>query len=242
MNQVRPNNLLALLSRTEDALLFASLSDFSAERHVVLQRAGEPTEFVYFPTAGMISFLSVMQNGEAVETAAVGYDNGAGFNTALSGKNANSQMIVQLAMQSRRISNELFRQAYEHSAGVRLMVHIGNEMLIEQTQQSAACHALHEAEQRLARWLLQSHDFAGQDTLDLTQDFVSEMIGVRRTTVSVLAMTLQGEGLIKYRRGHVTVVDREGLERRCCECYALVAKNRSPHNHPHLKPIAIPPQ
>src|ERR1700712_3127906 len=127
MNQVRPNNLLALLSRTEDALLFASLSDFSAERHVVLQRAGEPTEFVYFPTAGMISFLSVMQDGEAVETASVGYDKAAGFNTALSGRNANNQMIVQLALQSWRIPNEQFRKAYEHSQAVRHMVHVGNE-------------------------------------------------------------------------------------------------------------------
>jgi CRP-like cAMP-binding protein len=114
-------------------------------------------------------------------------------------------------------------------------------MLLEQTQQSAACHALHEAEPRLARWLLQCHDYAGQDTLDLTQDFVSEMIGVRRTTVSLLATTLQAEGLIKYRRGHVTILNREGLERRCCECYALVVKNRTFH-HPVLRPLAVPPQ
>src|SRR3954470_20139290 len=91
------------------------------------------------PTAGMISFLTVMQDGEAVETAAVGYDNAAGCNTALSGRNANSQLIVQLAMQSRRISTEQFRKAYEHSAGVRHIVHLGNELLIEQTQQTAGC-------------------------------------------------------------------------------------------------------
>jgi len=194
MNQVRPNKLLALLNRTDETLLFSNLTDFSADRHEVLQRAGEPTDFVHFPTAGMISFLAVMQDGEAVETASVGYDNAAGFNTALSGRNANNQMVVQLAMQSQRIATEQFRIAYEHSSGVRRMIHVANEMLIEQTQQSAACHALHEAEQRLARWLLQSHDFAGQDTLDLTQDFVSEMIGVRRTTVSQLATTLQTEG------------------------------------------------
>jgi CRP-like cAMP-binding protein len=230
------------LNRTEDAVLLDHLTDFSADRHTVLQRAGEPTEFVYFPIAGMISFLAVMQNGEAVETASVGYDNGAGFNTALSGRNANAQLTVQLSMQSRRITSDQFKKAYERSATVRHMVHIGNEMLIEQIQQSAACHALHQAEQRLARWLLQSHDFAGEDVLDLTQDFVSEMIGVRRTTVSLIATTLQTEGLIKIRRGHVTILDREGLERRCCECYGLLARNRSPLAHPALKPIAVPPQ
>jgi len=242
MNQVRPNSLLVLLDRTQEGVLFDSLSEFSAERNVVLQRAGEPARYVYFPVAGMISILAVMQNGEAVETASVGYDNAVGFNTALSGRNANSQLTVQLALKSLRISSAHFQNAYEHSAPVRHMVHIGNEMLLEQTQQSAACHALHEAEQRLARWLLQSHDYAGQDTLDLTQDFVSEMIGVRRTTVSLLATTLQAESLIRYRRGHVTVLDREGLERRTCECYALVAKNRSLHSHPAARPLAVPPQ
>jgi CRP-like cAMP-binding protein len=242
MNQVRPNNLLALLDPADDALLFDHLSDFSAPRHVVLQRAGEPAGHVYFPVAGMISCLTVMSDGEAVETASVGYDNAAGCNTALSGRNVNAQLIVQLALQSRRISKEHFRAAFEASPGVRNMVQVSNEMLMEQTQQTAACHALHQAEQRLARWLLQSHDYAGHDVLDLTQDFVSEMIGVRRTTVSILATTLQSEGLIKYRRGHVTIVNREGLERRCCECYSVVSEHRKIHSVPSLKPVAVPPQ
>src|SRR5215204_5830440 len=150
-----------------------------------------------------------------------------GHNTALSGRNSNCQLIVQLDMQGYRIASQPFQEAYKQSDAVRHMVHVANERLLEQTQQTAACHALHAAEQRLARWLLQSHDYAGQEVLDLTQDFVSEMIGVRRTTVSLVAGTLQGEGLIKVRRGHVTVLDRGGLERRCCECYAAVAKNRA---------------
>jgi Crp-like helix-turn-helix protein len=188
----------------------------------------------------MISILTVMVDGESIETASIGYDNAVGCNTALSGRNANSQLIVQLAMKSQRIRNNHFRTAYDQSPAVRHMVHIGNEMLIEQTQQTAACHALHQAEQRLARWLLQSHDYAAQAVLDLTQDSVSEMIGVRRTTVSMLAGTLQDEGLIKYSRGRVTVIDREGLERRCCECYSTVMSNRI--DHPALRPLAVPPQ
>jgi Crp-like helix-turn-helix domain len=189
----------------------------------------------------MISCLTVMSDGEAVETASVGYDNAAGCNTALSGRNVNAQLVVQLALQSRRISKEHFKTAFEASPAVRHMVHVSNEMLIEQSQQTAACHALHQAEQRLARWLLQSHDYAGHDVLDLTQDFVSEMIGVRRTTVSLLATTLQTEGLIKYRRGHVTVINREGLEHRCCECYTLVSEHRKINTRPALKPLAVPP-
>jgi CRP-like cAMP-binding protein len=240
MNQVRPNSLLAILDKSDEAQLFSQLVLYPAERHTILQRAGEPTDHVYFPTAGMISFLTVMNDGEAVETASVGYDNAAGCNTALSGRNSNCQLIVQLSMKSYRIARADFRQAYEHSAGVRHMVHIGNEMLVEQIQQGAACHALHQAEQRLARWLLQCHDYAGQDVLDLTQDFVSEMIGVRRTTVSLIATTLQGEGLIHYRRGHVTVIDRDALERRSCECYVTLAESRK--GHPSLKPVAVPPE
>jgi CRP-like cAMP-binding protein len=242
MNKPRPNNLLALLDRTEDAIFFDRLNHFSAKRYTMLQRAGEPTKHVYFPIVGMISFLTVMSDGEAIETACVGYDNAAGCNTALSGRNANCQLIVQLALQAQRISNEHFQAAYETSPRVRRMVHVSNEMLIEQTQQTAACQALHKAEQRLARWLLQSHDYVVDDVMDLTQEFVAEMIGVRRTTVSILATTLQTEGLIKYRRGHVTVVNREGLERRCCECYSVVAKNRGLAPDPAVKPIAIPPQ
>jgi len=188
----------------------------------------------------MISFLTVMNDGEAVETCSVGFDNCCGQNTALSGRNSNCQLIVQLALKALRIKSQHFKVAYEKSAAVRQMVHVANELIIEQTQQTAACHALHAAEQRLARWLLQSHDYAGQDLLDLTQDFVSEMIGVRRTTVSLIASTLQAEGLIKVRRGHVTVVSREGLERRCCECYETVMKHRN--GHPALKPVAVPPQ
>jgi len=227
-----------MLKESEEPMLFEHLHHFNGERNTVLQRAGLPTEHVYFPLSGMISFLTVMRDGEAIETSAVGYDNGAGFNTALSGRNSNCQLIVQIAMRSLRIEKHLFCRAYNESGALRHMVHVSNELLIEQVQQTAACHALHNAEQRLARWLLQSHDYAGEEVLDLTQDFVSEMLGVRRTTVSLIATTLQEEGLIHYRRGHVKVLDRQGLENRTCECYAVVAQHR---NGLVVKPIAVPP-
>jgi CRP-like cAMP-binding protein len=121
------------------------------------------------------------------------------------------------------------------------MIHLANEKLVEQIQQLAACHALHQAEGRLARWLLQSHDYAGANVLDLTQDFVSEMIGVRRTTVTELAQALQKEGLIKSSRGRVTILDRSGLERRCCECYRAVAEARA-FNPPLKPPSGAPSQ
>ena len=227
MKLPRPNNLLATLTKADERLLFGNLVEFSADKHTCLQRAGEPVEHVYFPLAGMISLLTVMSDGFAVETAAVGYDGAAGFNGALSGRDANCEAIVQISMKSLRIARRPFLNAYEDSPGVRRMIYLANEMLVEQIQQIAACHALHNAEGRLARWLLQSHDYAGNDILDLTQDFLSEMIGVRRTTVTELAQILQQEGLIRYSRGHVTIVDRKGLEDRCCECYKAVAEARA---------------
>jgi CRP-like cAMP-binding protein len=239
MNQLRPNNLLASLIRTDEHSLFGNLVEFNADKHTRLQRAGEQIEHVYFPLAGMISLLTVMTDGVAVETAAIGYDSAAGFNGALSGRNSNCEAIVQISMKSLRIARRPFLNAYESSPGVRRMIHLANEMLVEQIQQLAACHALHHAEGRLARWLLQSHDYAGADVLDLTQDFVSEMIGVRRTTVTELAKTLQKEGLIKYSRGRVTIFDRAGLEKRCCECYRSVAKARA--LNPPLKPPSVAP-
>jgi hypothetical protein len=143
VNVVRPNNLLAMLNRSEDAEFFSQLVEYSAERHAVLQRAGEPTAHVYFPVSGMISHLTVMADGVAVETAAVGYDNGLGFNTALSGRNSNTQLIVQLAMKSYRIASAPFCEAYARSAGVRHMVHVGNELLIEPR---TACASSHKAD------------------------------------------------------------------------------------------------
>jgi CRP-like cAMP-binding protein len=227
MNIPRPNNLLATLIRADERALFGNLVEFNADKHTRLHRAGEQIEHVYFPLAGMISLLTVMTDGVAVETAAVGYDSAAGFNGALSGRNSNCEAIVQISMKSLRIARRPFLNAYDSSPGVRRMIHIANEMLVEQIQQIAACHALHNAEGRLARWLLQTHDYAGSDVLDLTQDFVSEMMGVQRTTVTALARTLQNEGLIRYSRGRVTMVDRKGLEQRCCECYQTVAEARS---------------
>ena len=227
MNIPRPNNLLATLIRADERALFGNLVEFNADKHTRLHRAGEQIEHVYFPLAGMISLLTVMTDGVAVETAAVGYDSAAGFNGALSGRNSNCEAIVQISMKSLRIARRPFLNAYDSSPGVRRMIHIANEMLVEQIQQIAACHALHNAEGRLARWLLQTHDYAGSDVLDLTQDFVSEMMGVQWTTVTALAQTLQNEGLTRYSRGRVTMVDRKGLEQRCCECYQTVAEARS---------------
>jgi CRP-like cAMP-binding protein len=231
--------MLSMLNKSAEARFFGDLEEFSGKRRTILARAGKVIDHVYFPTSGMISLLTVMRDGEAVETGAVGYDNGCGFNAALSGQNSNCQSVVQLAMTSLRIAKQPFCEAYDRSPAIRRMVHRGNEMLIEQLQQTAACHALHTVETRFARWLLQAHDYAWQDVLDLTQEFVSEMIGVRRASITEIALRLQTEGLITYRRGEVTIQNRRALEARSCECYRLIAESRSGKSG--LKPVAVAP-
>jgi CRP-like cAMP-binding protein len=236
MNVIRPNRLLSALIAEDEQSFFTSLSPFAAEKHTILHAAGLAATHVYFPSSGMISLLTVMNDGHSIETAAVGYDSAVGFNSALSGRNSNCESIVQVTMTSMRINRAQFCQAYDRSPGVRKMIHTANEMLVEQTQQTAACHALHEANSRFARWLLQTHDYAGQDELDITQDFVSEMMGVRRTTVSIIAASLQEAGLIRYSRGHVRILSRPGLEKLSCECYATLARDTV-----QMKPRAVPP-
>src|SRR4051812_48467456 len=190
MNKVRPNNLLSKLTRADEGELFDNLKEYSAGRSEILQRAGEVIDYVYFPTCGMVSLLAVMRDGQSVEAAAVGYDNAVGYNNALSGRNSNCQVIVQLPLQSLRITRSAFALAYENSVGVQRMIHYGNELFIQQLQQNTAGHALHAAEGRLARCLLQAHDKSAPAIPALTKEFVAEMLGVLRPTVSILANTL----------------------------------------------------
>jgi CRP-like cAMP-binding protein len=240
MHRVRPNTLLSTLSRVDEPELFGALSEIYMERHTLLQATTAPIEHVYFPVAGMISLQSVMDGGQSVESAAIGYDSATGFNGALSGRNANCQAVVQLDLTALRIAKVPFLNAYNSSYRVRQMIHAANELLVEQVQQTAACHALHRTESRLARWLLQTHDYAGIDVFGLTQEFIAEMMGVQRTTVTEVAQMFQKERLIKYTRGHVTILDREGLEERSCECYRIIAPSAVPEP-PRLKRVARPP-
>ena len=213
------NALLARLSRADEADFFSHLTEFNAPKRTVLYQAGEDVEYVYFPTAGMISLLTMMDDGQCLETSAVGREGAAGFNAALSGRNINCRAVVQLDLQSFRMSKVSFRQAFSGSPGVRRIVHHANELLIDQIQRTAACHVFHSTEARLARWLLQTQDHAGKAEIDLTQEYLAEMLGVLRSTVSVVAARFQKDGLIRYRRGHLNILNRTGLVRLCCECY-----------------------
>jgi CRP-like cAMP-binding protein len=220
------NNLLAMLDPGTERAFFRSLSPFSASLHAVVQRQSEPVEHVCFPSEGMVSLVSVMHDGKAAECCVVGFDSAIGIGAALSGRNALCRAVVQLPLRGHKISVAQFRQAYADSPAIRAMVNDASDRMIAQAQQAVACGVLHDTGARLAGWLLRSADYAEGKTLHLTQEFMAEMLGVRRSTVTQLACRLYEKGLIDYARGRLTLLDRAGLGQVACECYAALAPER----------------
>jgi CRP-like cAMP-binding protein len=218
------NRLLGMLPPSEFSLLAPHLKQVSLAKGQVLQEAGEPIHDVYFPHSGLISLLAVMKTGDAVEAAVIGREGGVGLNCGLGSRTAASRAMVQLPGIGLRIPAARFVAVAAESAPLRQLIACHNDVLLSQVQQSAACNALHDVEARLCRWLLQARDRLGDDRLPLTHEFLSQMLGVRRTTVSLIAHVLQASGLIHYRRGHITIRDVSGLERTACECYGHIKR------------------
>jgi CRP-like cAMP-binding protein len=188
----------------------------------VLQEAGGTVKHIYFPHQGMVSLLAVMSDGQAIETATVGSEGVVGAMSGFGVSQSSTRAVVQAPLMASRISNLNFRKAFQKSEGIRNLMVIYNEMLLAQVQQTAACNALHTMESRLARWLLQTRDRIDSDVLPLTQEFLSQMLGVQRPTVTLVTHQLEQEGVIQNRRGRIIIVDRKGLEKLACEYYAIV--------------------
>jgi CRP-like cAMP-binding protein len=218
------NMLLAALPANDFALLAPYLKGCALEQGAVLQEQGEPINQVYFPHDGIVSLLAVMRHGDAVETATVGYEGAVGGFAGLGVRRSHTRAIVQVSGAALRIGAAHLRSAAKHSQAVRESILRYGEILLIQVQQTAACNALHTVEARLGRWLLQTHDRLDTDTFRLTHDFLAQMLGVRRTTVTVIANVLQQAGLIRYHRGRIEIVDRMGLEARACECYEAIRR------------------
>jgi len=190
----------------------------------ILQEQEALVEEVYFPLNGVLSLISVMAGGELVETATVGREGAVGAFGGLGPWHAFSRASVQLPGTAAMIAVTHFQAAARQSGHIRDLILRYKEALLAQVQQTAACNALHQVEARLARWLLQTLDRADDASLPLTQDFIAQMLGVRRTTVTAVAGKLQELGLIRYHRGHIVVLDRARLEETACECYAAIRR------------------
>ena len=218
--QAEPANvLLATLPADDFTLLEPHLTPMSLNLNDVLQEQGRPVEHVYFPSGGMLSMLAILDGGDAIEIAAIGREGAVGAKLGVGPAISFARTIVPLPGKALRISADIFQEAVAKRVAIANLAARANEILVANVQQAAACNALHGIESRLARWLLHARDRFDSDTLPLTQEFLSEMLGVRRSTVTLAARVLQGSGLVRYRRGKIQIVDRERLSATSCECY-----------------------
>jgi CRP-like cAMP-binding protein len=221
------NLFLAALAPKDLEILRPSLRLVDLRQGSVLSDPGERVEDILFVETGMISITTTMEDGAALELASLGREAVVGSLAALGTHRANARAIVQIAGAGYRISATDYRAAMEKSDVFLKIVLLSNELAMAQMQQTAACNALHSAERRMCRWIIQVRDRVGDDVLRLTHDFVAQMLAVRRPTVTLIAQELQNAGLIRYRRGEITILDHAGLERAACECVeALRLKTR----------------
>jgi len=216
------NQLLMALSASDFSALRPHLNEVSLGLGDVLQAYGERIQYVHFPLSGMVSLLSVMRDGKAVETAVVGREGALGAHCGFGMPHAYSRAVVQIPGRAMRVAAAQFQKVVRESERMRDLIIRYRELRLAQTQQTAACNAVHDAEARLSRWLLQTADVIGSDTVPLTQEFLSQMLGVRRTTVTTIARVLQTAGLIRYTRGRIEISDREMLKKFACECYEVL--------------------
>ena len=217
-----PNRLLAFLPAADFEFLRPHLKPFELVHEDLLFDAGDAVNWVYFPHSGVISLVVDLADGQRIEAAMVGRDSVVGASAALVDKVALNTGIVQVAGTASILDVAMLHAATEQSAGFRATLIRHQQMLLAQAQQSAACNASHSVEARLARWLLWTRELSGSDTLGLTQEFLAQMLGVRRTSVSLVANTLQNAGLIRYSRGRIEITDLAGLRAASCECYGRV--------------------
>jgi len=216
------NRLLAALPAEDVQRFHRALDVIPLPVKQFLHRPGDVIEYVYFPGGGFCSELSVLENGDMVEIATIGREGMVGIFAATEGHVAPSAAMVQAESDiCYRLPADVFRRELERGGRFSELITRYTQAHIAFIMQSTACNAVHTVEQRLARWLLMAHDRVGKDEFPLTQEFVAMMLGVARPTVTIVAGTLQKAGLITYRRGTVTILEREKLEAAACECYRV---------------------
>jgi CRP-like cAMP-binding protein len=213
------NKLLISLPRDHFDRLLPNLSTVSLQQGAVLYEAGDEVDQVYFPHYGMLSLLAVLRDGKAIETATVGNEGVVGAMAGLGLYKSLVRVVVQMPVSVSKIAATHFRSAAATSDSIRNLCIRYNEVLLSQARVTAACNALHPIEARFCRWLLQSADRSASDTVALTQEFLAEMLGVRRTSVTEVARKVQNAGVITYSRGVIKILDRAALLRMSCECY-----------------------
>jgi CRP-like cAMP-binding protein len=233
------NWLLAALPRKDYQRLLPRLEPVALAFQQVLFRAGQAPPFVYFPQDCVLSLAVPMADGTAVEFGAVGPEGMAGLPVFLDTEVSHGICRTQVPGRAMRLPAEAFREAARGDGPLPRLLRRYAHYLLVQVSQSLACNRLHAGAERLSRWLLMVQDGVGADQFPLTQEVMARMLGLRRPTVSLLAGALQKAGLIRYRRGKLTVLDRAGLEAAACDCYASVRgelERLLQGGHPHPRP------
>jgi CRP-like cAMP-binding protein len=218
------NHFLDSLARQDLDRLAPALSEVKIERNQLLDEAGKDIVFVYLPVDSILSVLTVMRDGAQVESRTIGREGGYGLLQALGSPISYEQTICQVSGRAWRAPLAALREAAAASPAVREEIVRHAQASLIQAAQSTACNTLHRAEQRLCRWLLLTQDRVGSDVVPLTQEHLSVMLGVQRTTVTATAQALQDRGAITYARGKIRILDRPALERCACECYEAIQR------------------
>src|ERR1700680_2916790 len=218
------NPLLAALPDAERQRWLQQLERVEMPLGQVLYEAGATLSHVYFPTTAIVSLLYVMENGASAEIAVVGNEGIVGISLFMGGDSTSSRAVVQSAGQGLRLKAQIMKDDFNRAGPVLHLLLRYTQALITQMAQTAVCNRHHSLDQQLCRWLLLSLDRLEGNELVMTQELIANMLGVRREGVTEGASKLQQAGLIHYARGHITVIDRPGLEKRSCECYSVVKK------------------
>lgn len=222
MTKRPPNGFLQSLTKDDFELLRPHLHDVQLEHSKVLFEVGGKIRYLYFPLSGVISLVVVLSDGDLIEAGMIGRDGVAGTAAALDDAVALNQGVMQIEGVASVLDMTHAQAAVAASRTLRKKLYQHDQILLAQAQQSAACNAKHGVEERLCRWLLRTRDLVGADTVPLTQEYIAQMLGVRRTSVTLAARNLQAAKLINYRRGLIKILDVEGLQEAACECHEAV--------------------
>ena len=220
----KSNHLLAALPEAEWMRWLPQLELIELPLGDVLYESGTQQTHIYFPSTAIVSLLYVMESGASAEIAVVGNEGAVGISLFMGGESTPSRAVVQSAGQGFRLKASVIKGEFNRSGPVMHVLLRYTQALITQMAQTAVCNRHHSLDQQLCRWLLLSLDRLHGNELVMTQELIANMLGVRREGVTEAALKLQRAGLIRYARGHITVLDRKGLEQRTCECYAVVKK------------------
>jgi CRP-like cAMP-binding protein len=221
------NHLLAALPTEEFERLAPHLELVPMPLGEVLYEPGEQLQHAYFPTTAIVSLHYVMESGASAETAGVGNEGVVGVSLFMGGNTTPSSAVVQTAGHAYRLHSRVLKQEFNRAGLMQRLLLRYTQALITQVTQTAVCNRHHSVEQQLCRWLLLTLDRVSSRELIMTQELVASMLGVRREGITEAAGKLKRAGVIGYRRGHISVLERSGLEARACECYAVVKKELS---------------